>query len=181
MPENTVRCPACGAPSISVGAADYTAQYDPRDIEDNRVFAALSYLGLLILIPIFCARRSYFARFHANQGLILLLCTVAYTVVTRIVTRVLDILFGGFLSIIPGAFSLVTTALGIFFFVLQILGVVNAATAPARARPLIGRMPPMREFSPSQKALPAAGRAFFCGFSRPHDSRFTSPRPTATR
>ena len=29
--------PACGAPSISVGAADYTAQYDPRDIEDNRV------------------------------------------------------------------------------------------------------------------------------------------------
>ncbi|MFR1105927.1 MAG: hypothetical protein ACLSD3_14140 [Acutalibacteraceae bacterium] len=139
MPENTVRCPACGAPSISVGAADYTAQYDPRDIEDNRVFAALSYLGLLILIPIFCARRSYFARFHANQGLILLLCTVAYTVVTRIVTRVLDILFGGFLSIIPGAFSLVTTALGIIFFVLLILGVVNAATGRARELPLIGR------------------------------------------
>lgn len=139
MPENTVRCPACGAPAVSVNPADYTAQYDPRDIEDNRVFAALSYLGLLILIPIFCARRSYFARFHANQGLILLLSSAAYSVVRRILTRVLDILFGSFLSIIPGAFSLVTTALGIFFLILLILGIVNAATGRARELPLIGR------------------------------------------
>ena len=47
---NAVRCPVCGAPTVSVQPNDYTAQYDPRDIADNRVFAALSYLGILILV-----------------------------------------------------------------------------------------------------------------------------------
>ena len=136
---NAVRCPVCGAPTVSVQPNDYTAQYDPRDLADNRVFAALSYLGILILVPIFGARHSYFARFHANQGLVFLLCSIAYSVAVRILRNLLNIIFGGFLSVVPAVFSLVTAVFSLFFLVLLILGIVNAATGRARELPVIGR------------------------------------------
>ena len=31
---------------------DTTANYDPKDIEDNKVLALFSYIGLLFLIPL---------------------------------------------------------------------------------------------------------------------------------
>lgn len=139
VPDTAVRCPVCGASTLSVSSNDFTAQYDPRDIEDNRVYAVFSYLGILILIPILGARKSYFARFHANQGLLLLIFSAAYSIATRIVTRVLDILFGSFFSIIPSAFSAASSFVGILFFVLLVLGVINAASGKAKELPIIGR------------------------------------------
>ena len=75
LPHDGRRCPNCGAPVentvLQSGARDFTADYDPRDIQENRGWGILSYFGFLVLIPIFAARNSYFARFHANQGLVL--------------------------------------------------------------------------------------------------------------
>lgn len=48
--------------------SDMTSQFDPRDIQNNKVMAILAYFGILVLIPIFAAKESKFARFHANQG-----------------------------------------------------------------------------------------------------------------
>lgn len=42
------------------------------DISNNKFMAALSYVGILVLIPVFLARKSPFAQEHAKQGLILL-------------------------------------------------------------------------------------------------------------
>ncbi len=137
--ENSLRCPVCGKSTLSMSPSDYTAQYDPRDLQDNCVVAALSYLGLLVLIPIFAARRSYFARFHANQGLVLLIFSIGYTVATRILSRVLQIIFGDIVPVIPGVFNLVSTLLGFLILVLMIIGIVNAANGKARELPLIGR------------------------------------------
>lgn len=44
--------------------------FDPKDIEDNRVMAALSYLSILCLVPLLVARGSRFAQEHAKQGVI---------------------------------------------------------------------------------------------------------------
>ncbi len=46
-------------------------KFDPKDVEDNRVVAAIGYLGLLCLVPLLAARGSRFAQEHAKQGLIL--------------------------------------------------------------------------------------------------------------
>ena len=51
--------------------ADYTDSFHPQDIAQNKAMAILAYLGILVLIPIFAAKNSAFAKFHANQGLIL--------------------------------------------------------------------------------------------------------------
>ena len=46
-------------------------KFDPKDIEDHRVIAALSYLSILFIVPLLVARKSRFAQEHAKQGLIL--------------------------------------------------------------------------------------------------------------
>lgn len=42
-----------------------------RDVEDNKVMAALSYIWILFLIPLLLKKDSKFCQFHAKQGLIL--------------------------------------------------------------------------------------------------------------
>ena len=59
-----------------INTPDTTAQFDPQDIELNNRLSLLSYLGILVLVPIFLVKRSRFARFHANQGLVLLIAGI---------------------------------------------------------------------------------------------------------
>ena len=61
---------------------DYTAQFDPQDIASNKVMGVLAYIGILVLIPIFAAKNSPFARFHANQGLILFIAELCLMVIS---------------------------------------------------------------------------------------------------
>jgi uncharacterized membrane protein len=44
---------------------------DKKDIEDNKVLAAIGYISFLCLLPLFLKRDSKFAQFHAKQGLVL--------------------------------------------------------------------------------------------------------------
>ena len=53
-----------------------SAMGDDKDIQENKVIAALSYLGILVLIPLLAKRDSKFAQFHAKQGLIMLIIFV---------------------------------------------------------------------------------------------------------
>jgi len=48
----------------------------PGDISDNRYLSILCYLGPLFLIPYFLRKDSPFVRFHANQGLLLLIMEI---------------------------------------------------------------------------------------------------------
>ncbi len=61
----------------------YTAErYTPEneDVRLNKGISFLSYFGPLFLIPYLMRRDSEFARFHSNQGLLLLLANIASNV-----------------------------------------------------------------------------------------------------
>ncbi len=103
-------------------AADNTAECDQADINSNKVMAILAYLGILVLIPLFAAKDSKFARFHTNQGLLLLLVAILCGVISRIPVI-------GFLGSILGFIS------GIF----AIIGIVYAIQGKAKELPLIGK------------------------------------------
>lgn len=45
--------------------------FDQKDVEENKLVAALSYLGLLFLVPLLIKKESPFAQFHAKQGLVI--------------------------------------------------------------------------------------------------------------
>lgn len=65
---------------------DTTASYSAADVQNNKAMGILSYLGILVLIPILAAKDSPFARYHANQGLVLLLCEVGFSVASMILS-----------------------------------------------------------------------------------------------
>ena len=50
---------------------DRTVDFDSSDVAGNHVMGILAYLSWLVLVPIFAAKDSRYARFHANQGLLL--------------------------------------------------------------------------------------------------------------
>jgi uncharacterized membrane protein len=95
-----------------------------KDAEDNKIVAALAYL--VFFIPLLAAKESKFAKFHANQGLNLLLLTLAVSVIGGIIP------FLGWFLIIPLG--------GIFSFVLFVMGVMNAFGGKETKLPVIGNI-----------------------------------------
>lgn len=113
---------------------DTTDQFDPADIQQNKVMAILSYIGILVLVPIIGAKDSKFARYHANQGLLLLIASVAYNLALRIVNAILFVI-----SWRLGFISTILSVVGVVFLVLGIIGIVNAANGRAKELPVIGK------------------------------------------
>ena len=113
---------------------DTTSTYTASDIQQNKVMAVLSYLGILVLIPLFAAKDSPFARFHALQGINLFILEIAFGIVSFIITLIFAFI-SGILSTIWG---LISWLVSLAFFVLVVIGLVNAAQGKAKELPLIG-------------------------------------------
>ncbi len=111
--------------------SDYTDQFNPGDIEKNKVMAVLAYFGLLILIPLLAAKDSAYARFHCNQGLILFIITICL--------NLLNSIFGG-IPVVGVIVAIVVIICALVAFVLFIMGIINAATGKAKDLPLIGKL-----------------------------------------
>lgn len=108
---------------------DRTAEFDPTDIQQNKVMSILAYIGILVLIPIFAAKNSKWARFHANNGLVLLIAEVAIAFTFGILGMIPYV--GWLFGVIGYLCGLVPTALAVF-------GIVNAARGKAKELPVIG-------------------------------------------
>ena len=96
--------------------------------------AILSYLGILVLIPIFAAKDSKFARFHANQGLVLCIASIIYGVAYSVLSIII-------LAISWRLYFLVSILgfLSIGFLVLCVIGIINAANGQEKELPIIGK------------------------------------------
>ena len=90
-----------------------------RDAEDNRVIAAIGYVWILCLVPLFLKRNSQFAQFHAKQGLVLFIAEV----------------FGWLIFWIP----LVGWLLYLLVIVLAGLGIMTALQGKYLELPVLGR------------------------------------------
>ncbi|MEA5060768.1 MAG: zinc-ribbon domain-containing protein [Candidatus Pelethousia sp.] len=137
-------CPSCGA--VQNGPDAYQApvmQTAPAsmDAQNNKAMGVLAYLGILVLIPIFAAKDSKFARFHANQGLVLAIAEIAFSILYSILVSILASLMFSTSSF--GLFSIVTTLLGLLwlvFPVLAIIGIVNVVKGITKELPVIGNI-----------------------------------------
>ena len=109
---------------------DETEKMDSKDIEENKAMGILAYIGILVLIPLLAAPKSKFARYHSNQGLILLIIELISVVVFSLL---------GLIPYVGIVFSIIGWLVDLLCFVLLILGIVNAAQGKAKALPLIGK------------------------------------------
>jgi len=101
--------------------ADTTYQFDKNDIENNKVIALLAYI--LFFIPLLAAKDSPFAKYHANQGLVLFICG----------------LISSFFWIIPILGWIIAPILSLAITVLAVIGIINALNGKAKELPLIGK------------------------------------------
>ena len=96
--------------------------YTPEDIEKNKTMAGLSYL--LFFLPLITCPESGYAKFHANQALLLWITGIAGTVI---------------LGIIPIIGWILMPVFGICVLILGVMGLVNGFGGKAKRLPLIGR------------------------------------------
>jgi len=140
MLEEGIRfCPSCGTPVYgadaemkSSGTAEAIRSAENEDTE--KLFAVLSYFGILVLIPAFSSRKSGFVRFHANQGLVLLLAETAAWIVGAMIHAVL-LTVSWRLFLVASLWNLIWIPLT----VLSVMGIVNALKGLRKKLPLIGK------------------------------------------
>lgn len=101
-----------------------TGMSEAQDAEQNKVMGILAYIGILFLVPLFSAKESRFAMYHANQGLVLFL----FSVITSTVGSVIPVV--GWFLILPIA--------AIMSLVFAVMGIINAANGQMKPLPLIG-------------------------------------------
>ena len=100
---------------------DTTDQFDKDDIEKNKAMGLLAYI--LFFIPLLAAKDSPFARYHANQGLVLFICGLISSLVW----------------IIPILGWIIAPILSIVITVLAVIGIINALNGKAKELPIIGK------------------------------------------
>lgn len=102
--------------------ADSTQEFTKEDIEKNKVMGILAYI--LFFIPLLAAKDSPFARYHANQGLVLFIFG-----------------FGGglVLSLIPVLGWIIAPIFSVLVTILAVIGIINVANGRAKELPLIGK------------------------------------------
>ncbi len=111
------------------------------DAQANKLMGVLAYFGPLVLVPLLAAKESPFARFHAGQGLVLVIGEVVYSILYRIITAILSALL--FSRVGVGIYSVISILLGLvslIFPVLAIIGIINAAKGKCKPLPLIGNI-----------------------------------------
>ncbi len=148
--DNVKYCPECGAempafegkqeqndrPYQEYSEPGYAeACFDPNDVRANKAMGILSYIGILVLIPLLAGNKSSeYVRFHLNQGLVFF-----------IVNIIVELVFGGsfFGFYLPFAFhfwliDFIGVVLDLILFVFMIMGIVNAAKGRKKELPIIG-------------------------------------------
>jgi len=106
----------------SAQSSAYSGMRDQaKESVDNQKLSILSYLGPLVLIPLLTRRDDDFARYHANQGLVLLLMNI-----------IAGAIFSNF-YIIPSIISL-------FDLFCMVVGIRNVLRGKKEPLPLIGKI-----------------------------------------
>lgn len=130
--DQAVACPNCGNPfevaaAKPVDAKDHTADFDAKDISENKVVAMLPYLmGIIgILVSAILAKDSPYVSFHVKAAL-------KFTVVEALLLIVTAVLCWTF--IVPIAASICL----IIIFVLRIIAFVQICQGKAKDPAIIG-------------------------------------------
>ena len=114
---------------------NYASHFTKQDREENMVFAAVSYLFFLFLIPLLFRKKSPFARFHAMQGVGLFVCELVGVVICAALRQIPLAFFGWMSTALGILFSLICIAYALF-------GILTSTREEARPLPLIGKFFP---------------------------------------
>lgn len=133
--------------SLFTNLEDKTAEYKKEDIEKGKLMAVLSYIGILVVIPYFAEKENKFVRFHAIQGLNLLLINLIVSVASFALAVIATIIF--LIPILGWIIGFVLYAviglIPVGLFVLDVLGVVYVLQGNAKEIPIVNKIKLIKE------------------------------------
>ena len=118
----------------NMGNSPNQPPHDRKDIDINKNYAIVSYILFLFIVPILFAKDSKFARFHANQGLVLFICEIGISTIFGILTPI----FTTILPILGLVFNTISGLFSLLFIALAVIGIINAANGKVKELPVIG-------------------------------------------
>ena len=152
--EDVQFCANCGTPVNSQSQQAQTEQIPPEqvqvatdadDVSANKGIAWLAYMGPLLLIPMFARKLSKYCQFHVRQGITVCAAAIAYGIITSILLLIIGLIFpGGYFlgyhyhSGVYNFFNIIFNLGYIFFTVISVIGIVNAATGKEKKLPVFG-------------------------------------------
>lgn len=101
---------------------EQTETFEQTDIDSNKTMAGLAYI--LFFLPLIVCPDSKYAKFHANQSLLLLIVAIAGNIV---------------LSIIPLIGWILIPVYALAVFILFVIGLVNGFSGKAKRLPIFGK------------------------------------------
>jgi uncharacterized membrane protein len=115
-----------------------------QDAQQNKVMAMLAYIVFFVPLLTGDSNRSPFVKFHTNQGAILFIAAVVFSIALGIVTSVLGLLVGILSFVNPLLFTplrfliSMLNILGLIPLGFVILGAINASNGEMKQLPYIG-------------------------------------------
>lgn len=122
--------------NIFKDVADETENYDEAAKNSGKAMSILSYIGFLVFIPFFAEKENPFVRFHAKQGMNLLIdgaIAMGAAWITNFIFMWIPVIRW---FIIP----FVNTAVYGGITALAVIGIVYAAKGKAKELPIINKL-----------------------------------------
>jgi uncharacterized membrane protein len=116
-------CPSCGAQQ----RADVKAH-------DNKVTSILAYIIFFIPLLAGAHKESEFIKFHTNQGTVLAIAAVIWSIVYSILSAILI-----YIPIVGWIAALLLSFVGFLFVALCIIGILNVVNETMKPLPVIGK------------------------------------------
>ena len=107
--------------------ADTSYNYKEEDRQQNRHVALLSYIHVLVLVPLVSMRESPFTQYHANLGLNLLVWEIAAEVVWYLLLH-----FFGWIPVLGWILWILRAATALVFIGISLFGIRSALKGNAR-------------------------------------------------
>lgn len=108
---------------------------DNRDSSNEKLLAAMAYLGILAVVPFFMEKKTQFVRFHLGQGVTLFAAEILYGIMYQfLAVTVLMVSWRLYLIIRIAGYA------AFVFPVLSVIGIINVVNGQEKELPVIGKV-----------------------------------------
>lgn len=108
---------------------------DERDNRNEKLVAAMAYLGILVVVPFFMERKTQFVRYHLGQGATLFAVEILYGILYQLLA-VTVLMVSWRLFIIVRILGYMALAFPVF----MVIGIIHVVNGQEKELPVIGKI-----------------------------------------
>ena len=144
MPSLSLSCVPAIAVTDDIGKeAVLCGRFDRMELEEKKqgagsdlLWGILSYLGILVLIPLLKKKKSAFVAYHVNQGLVLFVLEFCAGMVVSLIGLILMFAAPALFIVV----NIIYGIIGILFLICHIIGLIHVVRHEEKKVPVFGEI-----------------------------------------